>query len=105
MTLPIPQQVFNLFSGYFIHHDFSKKTKKLSFYYSKPSVEEWRLKISSLLELDEKAFQIYLVSLYEGIYLVGRESTAEIIYKAENENKNIFVFELSQEEQSYENRV
>jgi hypothetical protein len=37
------------------------------------------------------------VSIYEGVYVAGRDSLSEIVYKMENENKNVFVFELSEE--------
>jgi hypothetical protein len=49
--------------------------------------------------MQAQALQVWLVSIFEGIYLAGRDSLSDIIFKMENENKNIFVFEMSEEEQ------
>ena len=41
VTLPIPQKVVNVFDGFFIYSNFLTKTKRISFTYSKPNIEEW----------------------------------------------------------------
>lgn len=46
-----------------------------------------------------------MVTIYEGIFLAGRDSLNDIVYKMENENKNVFVFELTEEEQRMVERV
>jgi hypothetical protein len=42
---------------------------------------EWKKSISDTIEVDASRIEIYLVSIYEGIYLAGRESLLDIIYK------------------------
>lgn len=41
----------------------------------------------------------------EGVYKAGRESMAEIVYKVENESKNIFAIQLTDEELNMKDRV
>ena len=43
--------------------------------------------------------------MHEGIYGVGQASMTEILNKIENENKNVFLIELSQEEANYKNPI
>lgn len=49
VTLPIPQKVVNVFDGFFISSNFEQKTKKISFTYIKPNVEEWCKSISEIV--------------------------------------------------------
>lgn len=97
VTLPIPQKVINIFDGFFIYRNFETKTKRISFTYSKANTDEWIQTVANMLSVDSKSFFIYLVSMNEGIYKAGRESMAEIVYKLENESKNIFMVQLTEE--------
>lgn len=105
VTLPIPQKIVNVFDGFFIHKNFEQKTKRISFTYSKPNAEEWVKSVANLVSADPNSIVIYLVSMNEGIYRAGRESMAEIVYKVENESKNIFAIQLTEEEVNMKDRV
>lgn len=105
VTLPIPQKVVNVFDGFFIARNFEQKTKRISFTYSKPSVDDWIKSVSDIVSVPPETINIYLVSMNEGIYKAGRESMAEIVYKVENESKNIFVVQMTEEEMKMKNRV
>lgn len=76
VTLPIPQKVVNVFEGFFIYRNFEQKTKRLSFTYGKPNIDDWHKSIANIISVDPKSFLIYLVSMSEGIYRAGRESMA-----------------------------
>lgn len=51
VTLPIPQKVINVFEGFFFYSNFEQKTKKISFPYSKPNVEEWYKNICDIVSV------------------------------------------------------
>mgnify|MGYP000625059858 CR=1 FL=1 len=53
-------------------------------------------KIAEIVEVPAESILIYLVSMNEGIYRAGRESLSEIVYKSENESKNLFVVQLTE---------
>ena len=82
VTLPIPQKVFNIFDCFVIHRNFEQKTKRINFSYGKPNVDEWTRRIADIMKMEASSIRIYLVSISEGIYLAGRESISEIIYKS-----------------------
>ena len=100
LTLPIPQKVVNIFDCFVIFSNFEQKTKRINFSYGKPNVEEWTNKIAEMVKVPSESILIYLVSMNEGIYRAGRESLSEIVYKSENESKNLFVMQLTKEEQA-----
>lgn len=66
----------NILEAYVIYKNFETKTKKISFIYEKPSPEEWVKKVSEMMGLDEREILLYVVSMNEGIYRAGRDSTA-----------------------------
>ena len=72
VTLPIPQKVVNVFDGFFFYSNFEEKTKRISFTYTKPNVEEWCKNISEILNVKPEPMAIYLVSINEGLYRAGR---------------------------------
>ena len=72
VTLPIPQKIINVFDGFFIYRNFEQKTKRFTFTYTKPSVEDWIKSVSNIISVPPESINIYLVSINEGIYKAGR---------------------------------
>jgi ubiquitin carboxyl-terminal hydrolase 4/11 len=105
VTLPISERITNNFECFVFKRNFEERTRKINFAYGKPSLPDWRKSISKATGIKEEALEIYLVTIYEGIYQAGRDSLADIVYKMENENKNVFVFELTEEERRIVDRV
>ena len=97
VTLPISERATNNFECFVFRTNFAEKTRKINFSYGKPNLPEWKRNISKATGIAEDSLQVCLVSIYEGVYVAGRDSLSEIVYKMENENKNVFVFELSEE--------
>ncbi len=97
VTLPIPQKIVNIFDGFVIFKNFEQKTKRISFTYTKPNVDDWIKSAADIVSVPPETLAVYLVSMNEGIYRAGRESMSEIVYKVENESKNIFIIQLTEE--------
>lgn len=72
VTLPIPQKIINVFDGFFIYSNFEQKTKRFTFTYSKPSVDDWIKSAANIISVPPESINIYLVSMNEGIYKAGR---------------------------------
>jgi len=52
VTLPIPQKVVNVFECFVFFRNFETKTKRVSFTYSKPNIEDWTKNIARIAEVD-----------------------------------------------------
>lgn len=96
VTLPISERPNNHFECFVFSHNFQERTRKISFSYGKPNLAEWKQNIAKITGMQANALQVWLITIFEGIYLAGRDSLSDIIFKMENENKNIFVFEMSE---------
>lgn len=72
-----------------------QETKKIALTYKKANAEEWQVKGAELIKCDPKLVRFYVLTMHEGIYGVGNVPMSDIVNKIENENKNVFLWQLS----------
>lgn len=76
MTLPIPQKSITVHPFFAIFSNMEKKTERFYLSYEKASADLWIKEVAKVSGLEEGTFGLYLVSINEGIYQVGRDSLA-----------------------------